>query len=61
MEAYSQMWKAIIRPPRAKYTVSELGPAEFNLHGGLHIVRSDFEITGHRNHKMVCSHFEPRE
>jgi hypothetical protein len=55
------MWKAIIRPPRAKYTVSELGPAEFNLHDGLHIVRSDFEITGHRNHKMVCSHFEPRE
>lgn len=60
MEAYSQMWKAIIRPPRAKYDASDLGPSEINMYG-MHIVRSDFELTGHRNHKLVCSHFEPRE
>jgi len=26
MEAYAQMWRAIIRPPRANYIIDDLGP-----------------------------------
>lgn len=54
------MWKAIIRPPRAKYEIDQLGPTEFNI-GGMNVVRTDLEIVGHRNFKLQCSHFEPLE
>lgn len=60
MEAYAQMWKAIIRPPKASYEDSDLGPKEFNI-GGMNVCRTDLEILGFRGHKMVCSHFEPAE
>lgn len=26
---YSTLWKAIIRPPRAEYTIEDLGPVKF--------------------------------
>jgi hypothetical protein len=61
MEAYNQLWKAIIRPPRAHYQVKDLGPVEATHHTGVRIVRSDFEIVGARGQKMQCSHFEPSE
>ena len=61
MEAYSQLWKAIIRPPRTQYEIKDLGPTEFNIGGGVTVVRTDFELPSARNHKMQCSHFEPLE
>jgi cephalosporin-C deacetylase-like acetyl esterase len=60
MEAYASMWRAIIRPPRANYEIQDLGPIQFNI-GHMNVVRTDIEITGFRNHKMQCSHFEPLE
>jgi len=45
------MWKAIIRPPRAKYELENLGPTEFNI-GGMNVVRTDLEIVGHRKFKL---------
>jgi len=60
MEAYSQIWKAIIRPPRAQYSVKDMGPPEQNM-AGIKVVRTDFEIVGARGQKIVCSHFEPAE
>lgn len=57
---YSTLWKAIIRPPRAKYTVEHLGPYEFMLNGKK-ICRTDFEVKNKRGLKFQCSHFEPLE
>ena len=60
MEAYAQMWRAIIRPPRANYEVQDLGPTQINI-GHMNVVRTDIELLGHRKHKLQCSHFEPLE
>jgi len=30
-DAYSMLWKMIIRPPRDVYSLEELGPAKFRL------------------------------
>jgi pimeloyl-ACP methyl ester carboxylesterase len=57
---YSTLWKAIIRPPRAKYTVANLGPYEFQLNG-VRVCRTDFTVKNKRGLKFVCSHFEPLE
>ena len=57
---YSTLWKAIIRPPRATYALSELGPYEYD-YGGLKVARTDLELTSPRGFKMQCSHFEPLE
>jgi len=29
-KGYSSLWKAVIRPPRCEYTVSDLGPEVFD-------------------------------
>jgi hypothetical protein len=52
MEAYNQLWKAIIRPPRAHYQIKDLGPVEATHHTGVKIVRSDIEVVGARGQKM---------
>jgi hypothetical protein len=48
MEAYNQLWKAIIRPPRAHYQIKDLGPFESYHHSGMKFVRSDIEVIGAR-------------
>ena len=60
METYAQLWKAIIRPPRAKYEMSDLGPTEFSI-GKMRVCRTDLDIVGHRGFNLQCSHFEPLE
>jgi len=55
---YQDMWKAIIRPPRDEYSVSELGPKEFALRGKLY-KRTDIKIKNKRGLTLECSHFEP--
>jgi len=61
MEYYDQIWQAIIRPPKAQYAVSDLGPKEFMISSGMRVVRTDLEIANPKGYKMQCSHFEPLE
>jgi hypothetical protein len=42
-KGYSSLWKAVIRPPRAQYDVSDMGPADFMI-DTLRIKRTDMEI-----------------
>ena len=48
MSGYSSLWKAVIRPPRAEYETSDLGPDKFIVHGSNgeshKIQRSDFTL-----------------
>ena len=60
MQYYEQLWKAVIRPPRAEYKVQDLGPKQFSLFG-TEIIRTDLEIKNSRGLTMQCSHFEPLE
>lgn len=65
MTGYSSLWKAVIRPPRAQYSDSDMGPPKFLLHtaegASLKAQRTDFKITNARGSQIVCSHFEPYE
>lgn len=44
---YSDIWKAIIRPPRAEYDLKKLGPKEFKI-GEKAFKRTDFELENER-------------
>lgn len=60
MQYYEQLWKAIIRPPRATYTLGDLGPKEFRTCDA-RIIRTDIDIKNKRGLNIKCSHFEPVE
>jgi len=45
-KGYEQLVHAIIRPPRAQYTMQHLGPAEFKFLGQKY-VRDDVELLTH--------------
>jgi pimeloyl-ACP methyl ester carboxylesterase len=55
---YAEAVNAIIRPPRARYSLGELGPPKFTL-GGLRYQRTDFVQTNARGLKVQCSWWEP--
>lgn len=57
---YNELWKAIIRPPRDKYSVRDLGPMRFAI-GKSIFKRSDFTLRNRRFQSLHCSHFEPIE
>jgi pimeloyl-ACP methyl ester carboxylesterase len=57
-EAYDELWKAIIRPPRDRYDPADLGPSVFHI-GGRIFRRTDLELLNGRNQRLLCSHFEP--
>lgn len=48
--------QVIIRPPRAQYSVDQLGPEEF-LIGSEMFCRADIELCNHRGHALQCSLF----
>ena len=56
--AYDELWKAVIRPNRDKYHDFELGPEKFELKGKCY-KRTDFTLRNKKNHKLVCSFWEP--
>ena len=56
--AYEELWKAVIRPNRDKYRDKDLGPEKFSLRDKWY-KRTDFTITNKRNHKLMCSFWEP--
>ena len=67
MNYYKMLYEAIIRPPRAKYETSDLGPSKFlmpSLHENgksMKVQRTEFVVINARGNQMVCSHFEPLE
>ncbi|KAH7648540.1 hypothetical protein FG379_000565 [Cryptosporidium bovis] len=57
---YNELWKAIIRPPRDKYSIRDLGPMKFAIGKSIY-KRSDFTLRNRRQQVLHCSHFEPVE
>jgi len=57
-EQYSELWKAIIRPPRDTYDIKDLGPTVFSIENRTY-QRTDTSLKNSRGHNLVCSHFEP--
>lgn len=57
-DAYSMLWKMIIRPPRDVYSLEELGPAKFRL-GKRVYERKDLQLKSPRGFVLECSHFVP--
>jgi len=57
-EQYSELWKAIIRPPRDTYEIKDLGPTVFSIENRTY-QRTDLALKNSRGHNLVCSHFEP--
>ena len=58
-EAYDSVLRLIIRPPRARYDLGELGPAAFRFRGA-RVERVDFELRNARGLKLRCSRWLPR-
>ena len=56
--AYEELWKAVIRPNRDKYSDIELGPEKFELKGKCY-KRTDFTLRNNKNYKLACSFWEP--
>jgi len=59
-EGYKQLVDAIIRPPRAEYRASHLGPRSFSF-SGRNFARKDFDLRNKRGMKLKVSHWEPVE
>lgn len=59
-EGYDELVNAIVRPPRAHYSLAELGPAGFE-YGGCDFVREDFQITNPRELRLECSFWRRRD
>lgn len=55
---YNEMVNAIIRPPRAQYTVDMLGPREFTINA-VRFHREDLVLVNERGQKLECSHWCP--
>ena len=56
--SYDNLWKAIIRPTRDKYTMKDLGPYKFEINSK-NYKRTDLTITNKHNIKLKCSFWEP--
>mmetsp|Transcript_59677 Transcript_59677/g.129244 ORF Transcript_59677/g.129244 Transcript_59677/m.129244 type:complete len:385 (-) Transcript_59677:90-1244(-) len=57
-EQYSELWKAVIRPPRDTYETKDLGPTVFSIESRTYH-RTDLSLKNPRGLTIVCSHFEP--
>lgn len=59
IKGYSDLWKAIIRPPRDdSYTDEQLGPKEFQIKGRKY-KRTDIDLENERGLTLKVSHYEP--
>lgn len=59
-DGYEELVKAIIRPPRAEYSLNALGRKNFII-DGVQFERHDFELLNKRNLKLQCSWWRPKE
>jgi len=57
-DQYAELWKAVIRPPRDKYELKDLGPSVFSIENRTY-QRTDLMMKNPRGLNLVCSHFEP--
>ena len=55
---YESLWKAIIRPPRDYYTIDDLGPTNFQIHGKTYL-RKDFDLVDFHGLILKVSIIEP--
>lgn len=63
---YEDLWKAIIRPPRDDYKLTDMG-IEYSitkgpthiLVEGVKVIRQDFQLVNKQKIKLECSFFEP--
>mmetsp|Transcript_37503 Transcript_37503/g.104247 ORF Transcript_37503/g.104247 Transcript_37503/m.104247 type:complete len:417 (-) Transcript_37503:147-1397(-) len=55
-----KLWNLVIRPPRASYSTSQLGPTEFIVNG-VRATRRDVNLRTARGTILACSHFVPRQ
>jgi pimeloyl-ACP methyl ester carboxylesterase len=56
-KGYEELWKAIIRPPRAEYEEADLGPEIFYV-GRAKGKREDLTLKNTRNQTLQCSWFK---
>ena len=56
--SYDNLWKAIIRPNRDKYSSKDLGPYKFQLNSK-NYKRTDIVIQNKKHFKLKCSFWEP--
>mmetsp|Transcript_11879 Transcript_11879/g.10753 ORF Transcript_11879/g.10753 Transcript_11879/m.10753 type:complete len:545 (+) Transcript_11879:35-1669(+) len=57
---YQELVNAIIRPPRCKYELSQLGPNSFEF-CDRYFIRQDLELRNKRGYIIQCSHWLPIE
>lgn len=57
-KGYEQLVHAIIRPPRASYKISHLGPSAFSFLG-TNFARDDVSLLTERGCRIECSHWRP--
>ena len=55
---YDDIWKAMIRPPRDDYNMSQLGKDHFTVEGK-HFQRTDLSLINKRGLHLACSFWEP--
>ena len=55
--SYEMLWKSIIRPPRDKYSLKDLGPPMFTFKKK-NYSRKDFNILGSNGNILKCTFFE---
>lgn len=53
-KGYEELWKAVIRPPRCEYTISELNAKIFFIDRVCY-KRQDFEVVNEKKQKLQCS------
>lgn len=59
-DGYEELVNAIVRPPRAQYTLQELGPTSFE-YGSTAFVREDCKVTNPRGLQLECSFWHRRD
>jgi hypothetical protein len=59
-KGYESLVCAVIRPPRSRYTQSDLGPKVVKLDSGVEMERSDFVLPNHQQMNLQCSMWTPR-
>lgn len=58
LDPFGIFWKMIIRPPRAEYSLDELGPKAFRIDGASgSYIREDIQLANLRGERLECSHF----
>ena len=55
---YDIIWKSLIRPPRDKYSLLDLGSPKFTLSSHSY-KRTDFKLYNSQKMRIECSFWEP--